>query len=157
MKKLLGLVLCAVLYSCTTTCSDGAVCGDGNILGGPSVVPSATPSPSASPNPSGSPTAKCVLSASFATACGKAEGLHGGLVANVQSTMPSILYTEASYVLALTDALKAKGFCATSGLPLAPDEIAIKVSNDFSETYDVWNAKGTPQTLYQQTCTPARF
>lgn len=63
----------------------------------------------------------------------------------------------ASYMLALSAALKRDGFQVSIGGTLPADELAVKISDAFSETYDVWRADNTPQVLYQETCTPARF
>jgi hypothetical protein len=84
-------------------------------------------------------------------------------IAEIQAKIPQadknnipIVYTESVYVKTLAVALVNAGFCVAAGVPVS-DEISIKNSNSFSETYDVWNASGFPQLLYINTCTPARF
>jgi len=168
MRKVLvfapALVLLAV--SCKT---DYTINGNGNIFGnnnGPSAVPSVSvtpaPSPSVSPTVAPSPVPlACSLPPSAAASCrvmSDDEKLVYRVI-GVQTTIPLSINTEGAYVAALVAALNKAGICASGGASagLPSDEIAVKVDNAKSETYDVWNASNVPQTLYQSTCYPARF
>lgn len=65
--------------------------------------------------------------------------------------------TMLSHIAAVSANLRSVGFSVSIGGTLPNDEIALKISDTLSETYDLWRADNTPQVLYQETCTPARF
>lgn len=126
----------ASVQSCvaTATGSSNAACGDIQI------TVTATPSPSPSPN-----SYKCFKDVPVY------QEIMVQVTAGIQPNQ-----TQASYGLALVSGLNKLGFkTSTSGLP--SDEVAIKIVDGFSETYDWWRADNTPHVLYQETCNPARF
>lgn len=120
----------------TLICIDG----NGNVI---TINPAPTPTPAPTPS---SPT------------CSKGIPIYQEIVVQAGVGIPAS-QSQASYIAALVAAIKAAGFLVTSGGLLPSDEIALKTSATapFSETYDVWRADNTPQVLYQETCTPARF
>ena len=156
MKRLILLVL---LITVACYGSQQSACGSGPTPVPPTPTPTATPSPTATPTATPTPSPNpfvCALPPSTAAQCSPTTPLLETRVQGAQSTLTAG-NSEAAYVASLVSALKATGVCATSGGGLPGDEIAVKVSQTFSETYDVWNAANFPQTLYIHTCTPARF
>ena len=154
MVGLLSLI--GAVYACSNTCSAGSICGDGNLVSpAPVVIFPPTPAPLPSPSPAPS-MAVCPLGPSAHLTCAPAVPQLAAAVAEAQSKLTAGA-SESAYVASLVAALRAVGLCATSGGLLPSDEIAVKSSNTFSETFDVWNAANFPQLLYQSTCTPARF
>lgn len=146
MKRLLILaILCA---SCTstpvtpdpapTTTQNGTSCsaqGTGNTV----ICTTATPSPSPS-------VPKCAKDTPrYQENMVQAEA---GLISS---------QSRASYLVALTLALQRSGFKVSSGGTLPDDQIALKASDLFSETYDFWREDNTPHVLYETTCSPSIF
>lgn len=117
----------------------------------------------ATPTPTPATAAACIAQTGPFT-CAKASPQFQAILQSAQAKVldaPEPIYV-ANLVKALNEHLGADGkpdICATSGFPLPSDEIAVKarVSNAISETWDVVNANGTPQSIYVTACNPSRF
>lgn len=165
MKKFLAISLAFVVYSCgsapdTSTAPSGLNCGvtgSGNVnnCGNGSVTVIIQPAVSPTPTPTPLPANACILGPSIAAGCAKVVDKLGETVRSAQTTISGTGYTETTYVVKVVEALQRLGVCATAGP--SPDEVTVKTSNASSETFDVWSALNVPQTLYINTCTPARF
>lgn len=132
---------------CTATAVAGTlICIDGN----GNVIYIGAPTPT--PTPSGSPSA---------TACNaEPSSIYSDNVVNAgRGIVPSSTTAAAmpGYIIQLRAAIEKGGFKTTSGGTLPSDEIAVKITDALSETFDVWRADNVPQVLYQETCRPARF
>ncbi len=123
---------------CTVTGAGATICGSGSIT---ITLPAATPTPATG---GGAPS------------CGKGIPAYEQNLIIAEQGIPAAQSME-TYIVALTSALTKVGFKVGTGNGLPGDEIAVKITDSFSETYDVWRADGTPQVLYQATCSPARF
>ena len=117
----------------------------------------------ATPTPTPSGAAACVPQTA-AFVCSPGTPYFRAVLESVQATIPPA--PEPIYVANLVKALQGHlgpdgkpDICAASGYPLPTDEIAIKaiVSNSVSETWDVVNSNGSPQSLYVHSCNPSRF
>jgi hypothetical protein len=63
---------------------------------------------------------------------------------------------EVEYCTEVARVLRSYGFCAAAGGP--PDEVGVKVNNEWNDQYDLVNGSTSmPQLLYTVTCRPARF
>lgn len=163
MKKFLAICLTTVVYSCgaeTPAAPSGLNCGvtgssNVNNCGNGSITviiqPAVSPTPTATPLPANA----CILGPSVAAGCSKVVDVLGESVRSAQTTIVGNGLTEAQYVAKVVEALQKLGMCATAGP--SSDEVTVKKTNAQSETFDVWSALNVPQTLYINTCTPARF
>lgn len=165
MKKIIAICLGAVLYSCgdgvnQPTSPSGLNCGvtgssNVNNCGSGSVTVIINPSGTPTPSPTPLPANACILGPSVAAGCSKVVDTLGENVKSAQTTIVANGMNEAQYVAEVVKALQRLGMCATAGP--SSDEVTVKISNSKSETFDVWSALNVPQTLYINTCTPARF
>lgn len=164
MKKIFAILLTTVVYSCgkgtAPTTPSGLNCGvtgNGNInnCGNGSVTVIVQPSVSPTPTPTPLPANACILGPSVASGCAKVVDKLGETMRSAQTTISGTGLTEAAYVTKVVETLQRLGVCATAGP--SSDEVTVKISNASSETFDVWSALNVPQTLYINTCTPARF
>lgn len=122
--------------ACVATATNGSNAACGNIQ----ITVTSTPTPSPTPK-----TYKCFKDVPVY------QEIMVQVMAGIQPNQ-----SQGSVATAMLLALNKLGFKTTiSNLP--NDEIAIKIIDDFSETYDWWRADNTPQVLYQETCNPARF
>jgi len=60
-----------------------------------------------------------------------------------------------AYTSEVTRLLRVMGYCATN--ELLEDEVMVKNSNSFSESYDIVTSHGQPWTKYAAICRHARF
>jgi hypothetical protein len=136
---------------------------DNHVRRGPSeyrstCYPSAIPLPVDQPPP----PAGCKLSSSHSLACSREDSQFGDVVENaiteMQKTHPEIVSDDEvkdadAYVKGVAAILTAKGYCAMPG-----EEVAVKNTNDFSESYDIllWNMK-VRHNGYRVSCWPAEF
>jgi hypothetical protein len=125
---------CQVGVGGFTVCIDG----HGN------VITINNPPPTPSPSPDG------------VARCSKGIQLYEENVGQAARTVP-IAQSLESYKSALLANLRLAGFKGSSGGLLSSDEIAVKINDAFSETYDIQRADGLFQVLYVETCSPARF
>jgi len=70
-------------------------------------------------------------------------------------TSSGLVLSEDDYVRAVVTELRALGLCASQGPPR--DEVAIKVTNDWNDQYDIVLGSGEVWSNYAVTCRPARF
>ena len=80
--------------------------------------------------------------------------------AEVSRTRPDLfdgprVRSEDAYVQEVARVLRTRGLCAAQGGP--KDEVAVKISNDSNDQYDIVLGSGETWTSYQVTCRPARF
>ena len=164
------LVLASLLVIASMSACDGNFClincDGGQSNSGPSPLPSPSPfvsprpspSPSVSPSPSPSPSPiQCPLPPSVSSYCTyQATQYLFDQVATVAASprLAGIIDPEI-YIVEFSRLLSEAGVCNKRGP--SNDEIRVKTSNGFSETYDFWNRNVFPQTLYIQTCIPAAF
>lgn len=157
----------ALILALLSTVACYGECDGGRLGTGPTPPPAPPPpviivaSPTPAPSPSASATPNplvCGLQPSVSVGCESASlPALEARVAGIQSTFSPIGMTEAAYVSALVQRLKAAGICARNGAPLSSDKIEVKISNDWSEEYDVFLATGQPWLKYERTCRPANF
>jgi hypothetical protein len=120
----------------------------------PSPVGSATPGSAScnlAPLPEGSPCRE--ESASFQAQVEAAQ-------AEVARLRPDFfdggrVRSEDAYVQEVARVLRTRGLCAAQGGP--KDEVAVKITNEWNDQYDIVLSSGQPWTSYQVTCRPARF
>ncbi len=120
--------------------------------------------PAGSPIAEGTPpsTANCKLPGSRSIACGyegpRFDQVIEDAIAQLQQQHPEIFSGEYvndvnAYNNGVAAILTAKGFCAVPG-----EEMGIKNTNDFSESYDILLASGKIRhSGYRVTCYPADF
>jgi hypothetical protein len=152
-------------------------CGGGSSSPSQPTTPAPTPTPTITPTPTPStpPTgASCPIGAGDVDAkCNRtlpafSDDIYQAIVKatrdrpeifNFSQTtsdgLPRVLDAE-KYYAAVTDNLRAKGFCAQ----VEAEMLQLKNSNDFSEQWDILSSNDYPRTgalAYQTTCRPAAF
>lgn len=137
---------CNVTISGQAVTVTGPICGDGN--GSVNNPPASTPAPTPG-----------------ASSCEQREvHYYETIVVQALARVPPRQAMDA-HIASLASLIRGAGlqvqtFAANSPDTVSRDEIAVKASNGFSETYDVWQGDftaGSPHVLYIQTCSPARF
>jgi hypothetical protein len=139
----------------------------------PTAAATPTPAPTATPAPAGTPQAfTCALPAmkDLHTQCPKIDSrlLNYVNVAidDVMQKQPQLFdFTDAhggsvkvrdhqKYQTAVVAAINAQGgVCAKDD----NEEVAIKVSNEFNEQFNIWTSSGYTRRSYITTCFPAQF
>lgn len=142
------------------------------VIGAPNSSPTPTPPPTSSPTPTSSPSPTQSPSAASCSLPALPDGSPCRLEtptfqlqveaaqAEVLRTRPDLFVgntvrSEDNYVQEVARVLRTRGLCAAQGGP--KDEVAVKITNEWNDQYDIVLGNGQTWTSYQVTCRPARF